>query len=283
MREQPYIQQFRLGGVTVSLLTTGYLTWNLTQEMQAPMPPLAQEWQSTSTQPSVIPTQCIHIQTPSLSLQIDACDHNAFLDTEYEQHEIAAPPTLVAQLTEIGVKASEITHVLLTHHHFDHISNATVLEGKEFVPTFPKATYYLGRADWESAPVQKSLQNPHSLSSHTLGVLEQRGKLVLIDKDLALDEYVQVLDAPGESPGHKIVRLQVGAQVLYFIADLYHHPIEIAYPDWMIVRDDIVGLKRSREAFIERALREDALFVASHIAGVRHLLSPLVSEPSDAL
>lgn len=270
-----------MGETTVSILITGYLQFHLAHEMHTPWPDLSPEWLEVCSKPSIIPAQCIHIQTPALSLLIDTGDSDTFSGTEYEQHEIPAPATLIEQLAEIGVKADEITHVVFTHHHFDHISSSTVLQDGEYVPAYPQATYYLGKADWDSASVQKSLQNPDSMISHTLGVLHQLKKLTLIEKDLEINEQIQVLAAPGESPGHQLIRLQAGGHVAYFIGDLYHGTVEFAYPEWMVLRNDLVDLKQNRKAFIERALQENALFVASHIAGIRRLLSPFVTESVD--
>jgi glyoxylase-like metal-dependent hydrolase (beta-lactamase superfamily II) len=281
MGDRSYIQQFRMGDATVSILTTGYLQIDLTLEMSKSLPDLSPEWLAVYSKPTIIPAQCVHIQTKAFSLLIDAGDSDGFIGTRYEQHELPAPPTLVAQLAEIGVAADEITHVVFTHYHFDHISSATVLRDGEYVPTYPRALYYLGKADWESADVQKELQDADSLISHTLGVLEQRKKLVLIENDLEIDAQVQVLAAPGESPGHELIRLQAGGQVAYFIGDLYHLAVEFAYPEWWMAARDVEALKRSRKAFIERALQEKALFVAAHMYDVKRLVSPFAIESVD--
>jgi glyoxylase-like metal-dependent hydrolase (beta-lactamase superfamily II) len=281
MHDRTNIQQFRMGEATVSILTTGYLKFQLALEMHEPWPDLSPEWLEVCSKPSIIPAQSIHIQTPALSLLIDSGDSDAFIGTEYEQHEIPAPPTLIEQLAQIGVQADEITHVVFTHHHFDHISSSTLFQNGAFVPAYPQAMYYLGQADWDSASVQQSLQNPDSMTSHTLGVLHQRKQLTLIEKDLDINEQIQVLAAPGESPGHELIRLQTGKQVAYFIGDLFHATVEFAYPEWMVLRDDLESLKQSRHAFIERALQENALFVASHIFDIRRLLSPSVTESVD--
>ncbi|HTK07086.1 MAG TPA: MBL fold metallo-hydrolase [Ktedonobacteraceae bacterium] len=281
MGDRSYIQQFRMGEATVSILTSSYLQFPLANEMHTPWPDLSPEWLAICSKPSIIPAQCIHIHTPALSLLIDSGDSDGFIGTEYEQHEIPAPPTLIAQLAEIGVRADEITHVVFTHYHFDHISGSTILQDGAYVPAYPQAMYYLGKADWDSDSVQKSLQNPDSLISHTLGVLQQRKKLTLIENDLEINAQIHVLAAPGESPGHELIRLQAGGQVAYFIGDLYHHPVELAYPTWMVLRDDLEALKQSRNVFIARALQEKAFFVASHIYDIRRLLSPFVTESVD--
>ena len=52
---------------------------------------------------------------------------------------------LLESLAGIGVTPDDVTDVLFTHLHFDHIGWATV----DGVPTFPKATYRCDVRDWD--------------------------------------------------------------------------------------------------------------------------------------
>jgi glyoxylase-like metal-dependent hydrolase (beta-lactamase superfamily II) len=54
-----------------------------------------------------------------------------------------------------GYQLEQVTHVLLTHLHFDHCGwntrRAPAVEREELVPTFPNATYWLERGEVEHA------------------------------------------------------------------------------------------------------------------------------------
>lgn len=79
---------------------------------------------------------------------------------------------------------------------------------------------------------------------------------------------LQIIAAPGETPGHQIVRIHAGGHMLYFLGDLYHHSVEVEHPAWMNKWNDLGANTRSRQALTERALREDALLFATHIPAV---------------
>ena len=163
-----------------------------------------------------------------------------------------------------------MTHVIITHGHFDHFNGTTRQEQGNFIPCFPNARHYLGRADWDG--VQPALQDPDSDASRSLAVLQVRGLLELVDGDRDLGGGAQIISAPGETPGHQIVRIQAEAQNLYFLGDLYHHTVEVEHPSWMLKWNDFEANLVSRQNLTEKALRENALLFATHIPTSGRLL-----------
>jgi glyoxylase-like metal-dependent hydrolase (beta-lactamase superfamily II) len=174
---------------------------------------------------------------------------------------------LLEQLQASGVQPAAIQHVVITHAHQDHFDH-TASNGQ---PSFPNARYYLGRADWERAEMQTALQNPESVESRTLGVVSRAGLLERVEGDHVLGEGVSIIAAPGETPGHQIVRVQSQGQTLYCVGDLYHHIIEVEHPEWAVRWANEDTILASRRAFAAAALAENALIIATHITGVGRL------------
>src|SRR5262249_43968367 len=142
------------------------------------------------------------------------------------------PPDLGAQLARIGARPEAIDHVVITHSHFDHYSGIIQVSGGQDMPHFPRACHYLGRADWDRA--QAALQDPASLEGRTLALVQQHGLIALVEQRHDLGDGVEIIAAPGETPGHQIVRIHSEGQTLYCLGDLYHHPVEVDHPDWMV-------------------------------------------------
>lgn len=80
-----------------------------------------------------------------------------------------------------------------------------------------------------------------------------------------------MIAAPGETPGHQIVRVHSQGQTLYCLGDLYHHVVEVEQPGWGVKWSDIATAQASRQRFAQQALAEDALLIATHIWGVGRL------------
>ncbi|HEX5690837.1 MAG TPA: MBL fold metallo-hydrolase, partial [Roseiflexaceae bacterium] len=214
----------------------------------------------------LFPTQCIHVALPNTSVLIDASRFDPAASPHPNPGYIA-PPGLREALTATGVAAESIEHVVITHVHHDHFNAVTHLDSNQ--PCFPNARHYLGRADWQAA--QAALGNPSSLESRTLGVLWNAELLELVDARREICESVAIIPAPGESPGHQIVRIQSGGQTLICIGDIYHHTLEVAHAAWVPTWANADELRATRRRLQADALATDALLVATHIAGAGRL------------
>jgi glyoxylase-like metal-dependent hydrolase (beta-lactamase superfamily II) len=195
--------------------------------------------------------------------------------TEYQWPDATIYPDITTQLAALGVQPEEITHVVVTHHHTDHIAGLTVERAGTLTPVFPDARYFLGRADWDLRGMQEIMQHPEKyqgkydvLKRHTLGILHNLGKLELVEGDLELAPGLDIQHLPGETPGHQGLRLQSGGQTLYCLGDLYHHTSEIEHPSWMAPWDDPATMLASRHKLTKAALAEEALLVITHVPSV---------------
>lgn len=268
-----YVREFPFGTATISIINVGDLRLNLAEEMNVPESEWRPRYAEIFAQPALFPSQCIHIALPGASVLVDASDYAAFAssDSPYLPPHYQPPPGLLTQLLKRGVRPEAITHLVITHFHFDHYSGVTVERDGHYVPAFPNARYFLGKADWEHPETQAALQDASSADSRTLGVLHRQGLLELVEGDRDLLPGVRIVATPGESPGHQIVRVHLQGQTLYCLGDLYHHPVEVEQPTWMATWAEAETNLASRRAFAEAALAENALLIAAHIPTVGRL------------
>lgn len=273
--DREYLQTWQMGEARVTILTLALLRWDMAQNTSIPdqQRPVSARYAHFFEQPSQLPVRCVHISLPGVSLLVDACTSTAFVGTEYEWPNVPIYPDLLEQLASAGVAAEDITHVVITHRHFDHVIGLTRKQGEAFVPCFPRARHYVGRADWEDPAVQESLAKPDSLVSSTLAVVQRQGLLELVDGDHDLGHGLRLCHAPGETPGHQILRLAAGGRVLYCLGDLYHHQVEVEQPTWMSRWNDATTMLPTRQRFTQTALAEKALLIAAHVPTVGSLVA----------
>jgi glyoxylase-like metal-dependent hydrolase (beta-lactamase superfamily II) len=263
-----------LGAATVSIINVGDVRLTLSGIMNVPEDEWRPRYSGVFDQPLFFPSQCIHVALPDASVLVDA---NSFALSAPPGSPYAPPadyqppPDLLTQLLERGIRPQDITHLVITHAHFDHYSGTTLERDGQYVPSFPRARCFLGKADWDHPETQDALRDPTSADSRTFGVLQQVGLLELVEGDRNLTSSVSLIAAPGESPGHQVVRIASQGQVLYCLGDLYHHPIEVEHPSWMAEWDDVNANVASRLTLAEAALADNALLIATHIPGIGRL------------
>jgi glyoxylase-like metal-dependent hydrolase (beta-lactamase superfamily II) len=254
-----------VGKATATVMNVGDFGWNLPEKMSIAESDWRPRYAAFFERPQRFPTQGIHIALPGASVIIDPCHHDLAPDFLSAVPEYQPPPPLIAQLAEKGIHPEDITHVVITHTHFDHYAAITREHEGHVIPSFPNARCFLGRADWEDARMQKVLQEPGSHESRTLGVLQHHGLLEFVEGTRDLLSSVQIIAAPGETAGHQIVRVHSEGQTLYCLGDLYHHQVEFEQPSWMVNWIDKETNFKSRSTLTEAALAENALLLASHI------------------
>jgi len=265
-----------VGGVKASVLNLGDLCFRLADVERGPESEWRPRYGELFDRLLPFPSQSVLLSTRDASVLVDAGDYALFAsaDPSYVCDGYAPPATLTEQLAEMGVFRETITHVVITHSHYDHYAGVTTKAGGTYVPTFPSARHLLGRRDWENPEMQRALQVKESPESATLGVLNASGLLEIVDGGRILTSEVTLIPAPGESLGHQIVRVHSQGQTLYCLGDLFHHAVEVENINLMSSWCDAPTNIRSRKELLERALREDAVLVAAHVSPGRLEGSP---------
>jgi glyoxylase-like metal-dependent hydrolase (beta-lactamase superfamily II) len=251
----------KLGNARISIFNLGDLRCDLAEWLGLREWPT--QYNAALAQPIAIPMQNVLIEIGDAKVLVDTSCYDKICATEYGLPNYTPPPSLIEQLAEIGIAPNAITHVVITHAHFDHFNGLASLSG---APIFSNAKHFLSRADWEWDRIRQRLQDASSCESQTLGQLHQLGQLNFISGDADICEGIRILAAPGETPGHQVVRVQSEGKTLYCIGDLIHHPVELE-TGWDVTWADAALNQLSRAHVFEAALREEALVIAGHIAG----------------
>jgi glyoxylase-like metal-dependent hydrolase (beta-lactamase superfamily II) len=109
-----------------------------------------------------------------------------------------------AQLRALGVEPSKVTDVILTHTHFDHLS--------DLAHAYANARFYLQRKEFDfvSAPPHPWFRE--MVDWQVLSALAaEEGKLVLLDDEAEILPGIAVLPTPGHTFGHQSVLVETGS------------------------------------------------------------------------
>jgi glyoxylase-like metal-dependent hydrolase (beta-lactamase superfamily II) len=185
---------------------------------------------------------------------------------------------LLASLAHQHVAPGEITDVIFTHLHFDHVGWAS--HAGEVV--FPNATYRCHARDWDYFRSNERVQP-------ILAPIEQR--LTTWESSGPLCPGIDTMHAPGHTPGSTILVLSSGAARGLLLGDVVHCPVELLEDEWAGLGDVDPALARSTRNTLAREIEgTDTPVAAAHFPGMvfGRLLSAsgrrawVVDTPSDA-
>jgi glyoxylase-like metal-dependent hydrolase (beta-lactamase superfamily II) len=165
-------------------------------------------------------TNCVLVETPTSLGLIDTGYGGKTAAKFRQRHTLEDGEPLVRNLDAIGIAPDAIDWVVLTHLHFDHAGGATRRETSDIVrPTFPRARYFVQRAEWEDAT--KGL--PELAGAYYLDdivPLEKAGLLELVEGYAEIVSGVSVQLTAGHTRGHQIVRIESGGESAVCLADM---------------------------------------------------------------
>src|SRR5262249_10990862 len=166
------------------------------------------------------------LQIRGQKILIDTCCGNDRMRATRPWWSMLKTPYL-ERLAAAGARPDEIDLVMCTHLHHDHVGWNTQLRDGKWVPTVPNARYgfsrpdvvYFHKADLDpqTAPVEFG-----TFRECVLPVIDA-GRADLVEGTHRLDEHIEIVPAPGHSPGHAVFRLESGGRRAAFIGDVFHH------------------------------------------------------------
>lgn len=179
----------------------------------------------------------------------------------------------LAGLAAAGVKPEEVTHVMCTHLHWDHVGWNTRMVDGQWVPTFPNAQYVMAKREydhWDAvyAKDKGNQANPHALAfEDSVLPLIRAEKAILVHDDFELDNGISIEPCHGHTPGHVVVNVASNDKSGVFIGDVIHHPIQLLFPELSTRADyNQDAARASRRALIDKHAGSGNLVLPHHFS-----------------
>lgn len=170
---------------------------------------------------------------------------------------------LLDDLARCGVIPAEITDVVLTHLHADHVG---WLFDESAVAAFPDATLWFGQADWSYFVTGAGEMADHIRA----GLLATPpGRLRLLRTDTSIDFNVSAVLTPGHTPGSLAVRVISRGETLWLLGDAITCPVQLTEPDWHSFGDvSPEAAARSRRMLWDELASPSSRGVGAHFPGL---------------
>lgn len=259
-----------LGDAHVTVISDGWFSFN------PPHPTLAanatrEQVEAALKQAFVDPADvrvqvnCLLIRTPRDTVLIDTGTGGAFGATNGK---------LAQNLARMGLKPADITAVIITHLHGDHMLGLLNAEGKR---NFPGAEHIVHKAEHDFWAADTHDFSASKLPKDMLpGFVEGAKKTIaganfsLAEGDKEVRPGITLLHSPGHTAGHIAIQVDGGGggkNVLLYMSDTVHHPaIQFPHPEFAVMFDANPDLSiASRRKLFDRAAADQTLLSGAHI------------------
>ncbi|MCX2721117.1 MBL fold metallo-hydrolase [Roseibium salinum] len=175
---------------------------------------------------------------------------------------------LLSRLEEAGIDPADITDVVLTHGHPDHLWGML----DEFDdPLYPQAVVWVPQAEWDYWRADDTLAGtPDERKSFVVGA---QARFAAIEEQVAMiapgQEVlpgVEAVDTRGHTPGHMSYAIHAGSESVFVIGDAISNAvISFERPDWAsgTDQDRDQGIA-TRKMLLDRLARDQSKIIGYH-------------------
>jgi glyoxylase-like metal-dependent hydrolase (beta-lactamase superfamily II) len=181
-----------------------------------------------------------------------------------QERFVKLAPSLASQLQSAGYEPSDVTHLALSHYHWDHTADAN---------TFVHAQWLVPKAEHDA---MFRADPPGGTRPETYAALKDSTRMTLLsaqEHDVFGDGTVVIRQAAGHTEGHSVLYVQLansGGVVLS--GDLYHYPAERTLnrlPTFEVSEAGTQAARDELEQFLKRTNAE--LWIQHDLAAHRKL------------
>lgn len=226
--------RFSIGDIEAIVISDGGLSFRPIQPTWAPE--ASKEELEGTLRSAFLPTDRLNLDVNTLLLKIGG--ELVLVDTGAGNLFGPTLGKMAERLAAAGIQPAQVTAVVISHAHGDHFGGLLDGEGK---PVFTNATYFASKTEvdfWTgSDPDLSKLRVPPENrkvfldnARRYLGAI--KGRLTPVMPGKKIVEGLEVVDAPGHTPGHIALLVSSGKEALLHAVDTVHHALMFAHPEW---------------------------------------------------
>jgi glyoxylase-like metal-dependent hydrolase (beta-lactamase superfamily II) len=261
-RQAPGYYRYKVGDIEVTAINDGFA--------RRPLEGFVRNAELSQVQEALknafLPTDALPITFTSLVLRQG--DRLTLIDTGNGDSGAPTSGTWMANFRAAGFDPKQVTTVVVSHFHGDHINGMRMKDG---TAVFPNAEVMVPSAEWAFwMDDAKMNQAPDAMKGAFQNVRRVFAPIAKDVKQFAADKEVvpglTSIAAPGHTPGHSSFMLSSGNGRLIVMSDVTNHPaLFVRHPDWAAVFDmDADKARETRHRMLDMAASERAQVAFYH-------------------
>jgi len=184
-------------------------------------------------------------------------------DKSIEIFQLDRSNNLLKSLKELGIDREDVTGVIQTHLHFDHVGGATENYGGKVKPVFTNAAHYIQQGEWDFAESPNERTRASYLAENFQPLREYK-KVEFLHGDEHIVPGISVEVTGGHTPDHQVIIIESEGQTVCYLGDLVPTASHLKIPYIMGYDTHPMDTLKTKKQLLDRALRERWLLVFSH-------------------
>ena len=181
----------------------------------------------------------------------------------FGHYDLHGDATLLDSIDKAGYSATDVTDVLLTHLHFDHVGGAVRRNGDRLIPVFQNAVYWTHPDHWNWA-INPNPREKASFLRENILPLQESGQLNFLTETPFSFADVEFLYVDGHTEKMALPLFQLNGRTVAYMADLIPSSGHVPLPYVMSydVRPLLTMDEKTR--ILQRAADENWILVFEH-------------------
>lgn len=208
--------------------------------------------------------RCLLVETDGKLLLVDTGAGNKQDAKFFGYYDIdPANNYLTDAIQAAGYLETDITDVLLTHLHFDHVGGAVSRTGDHLIPTFANAAYWSHSQHWDWA-ADPNPRERASFRTENIGPLQESGQLRFADREPFPFPAITLPTVDGHTEKMMLPTFSINGRIVVFVADLIPSAGHIPVPYVMGYDMRPLVTMDEKERLLTRAAAENWILVFEH-------------------
>ena len=206
-------------------------------------------------------TRALYLRLGARHILVDPGIGDAWDERFKARYEISGP-SLLQSLESIGVSPLQITDVVLTHLHFDHVGGCFVGESGDLKSCFSNATHWVQQTQWKHAQQPTAKDRGSYINGHIEGL--KALKLELLDGEVMLFDRIRCLPVDGHTFSQQLLSVEFPDKTYLYGGDLF--PMQsILNMSWVMAYDvEPLETIRSKRRIGERYANSETFLILTH-------------------
>lgn len=263
--QAPGFYRFKIGDLTVTTVHDGMV--RRANPLQGLVTNQTSDAVKAALEGAALPTQ--NLINPYIVTFVDTGRGVVVFDAGTGAGQMAPGTGLLPRnMAAAGIRPEDVTLVVVSHFHGDHITGLTTAENQPF---FPNAEVAVPATEWafwsDSSNEARSPQQQRPTFANTARRFTPlRSRMRMFDDNAEVAPGIRAIATPGHTPGHTSFHLSSGREQFFVCADAAGRPeLFLRNPGWHSIFDfDGAMATESRRRLFGRIAAERARMAAYH-------------------